>query len=72
MLKNVFDVNVRGHPSPVTIDINRFFAWIIAGPSGSGKSTFIRRLVGLISFHFMIELRKHILWTLKLMMKCSQ
>ena len=40
MIKNVFDVNVRGHPSPVTIDINRFFAWIIAGPSGSGKSTF--------------------------------
>ena len=51
MIKNVFDVNVRGHPSPVTIDINRFFACIIAGPSGSGKSTFLRRLLGLISFH---------------------
>lgn len=51
MIKNVFDVNIRGHPSPVTIDINRFFAWIIAGPSGSGKSTFLRRLLGLISFH---------------------
>ena len=32
MIKNVFDVNVRGQPSPVTVDINRFFAWIIAGP----------------------------------------
>ena len=51
MIKNVFDVNVRGQPSPVTVDINRFFAWIIAGPSGSGKSTFLRRLLGLISFH---------------------
>lgn len=51
MIKNVFDVNARGHPSPVTIDINRFFAWIIAGPSGSGKSTFLKRLLGLISFH---------------------
>lgn len=51
MIKNVFDVNVRGHPSPVTIDINRFFAWIIAGPSGSGKSTFLRRILGLISFY---------------------
>ena len=51
MIKNVFDVNVRGQPSPVTIDINRYFAWIIAGPSGSGKSTFLRRLLGLISFH---------------------
>ncbi|RSJ69702.1 FtsK/SpoIIIE family protein [Streptococcus oralis subsp. dentisani] len=51
MIKNVFDVNVRGQPSPVTVDINRFFAWIIAGPSGSGKSTFLRRLLGLISFY---------------------
>ena len=51
MIKNVFDVNIRGQPSPVTVDINRFFAWIIAGPSGSGKSTFLRRLLGLISFH---------------------
>lgn len=51
MLKNVFEVNNRGHPSPVTVDINRFFAWIIAGPSGSGKSTFLRRLLGLISFY---------------------
>ena len=51
MIKNVFDVNVRGQPSHVTVDINRFFAWIIAGPSGSGKSTFLRRLLGLISFY---------------------
>ena len=51
MIKNVFDVNVRGHPYPVTININRFFAWIIAGPSGSGKSTFLRRILGLISFY---------------------
>ena len=51
MIKNVFDVNVRGQPSPVTVDINRYFAWIIAGPSGSGKSTFLRRLLGLISFY---------------------
>ncbi|MFS9038436.1 hypothetical protein [Streptococcus timonensis] len=51
MINNVFDVNVRGQPSPVTVDINRFFAWIIAGPSGSGKSTFLRRLLGLISFY---------------------
>lgn len=51
MIKNVFDVNNRGHPSPFNIDINRYFAWIIAGPSGSGKSTFLRRLLGLISFH---------------------
>ncbi|WP_247952262.1 hypothetical protein [Streptococcus oralis] len=51
MIKNVFDVNVRGQPSPVTVDINRFFAWIITGPSGSGKSTFLRRLLGLISFY---------------------
>ncbi len=51
MIKNVFDINVRGQPSPVTVDINRFFAWIIAGPSGSGKSTFLRRLLGLISFY---------------------
>ena len=51
MINNVFDINVRGQPSPVTVDINRFFAWIIAGPSGSGKSTFLRRLLGLISFY---------------------
>lgn len=51
MIKNIFEVNSRGQPSPVTIDINRYFAWIIAGPSGSGKSTFLRRLLGLISFH---------------------
>lgn len=51
MLKNVFEVNNRGRPAPVYIDINRYFAWIIAGPSGSGKSTFLRRLLGLISFH---------------------
>ena len=51
MLKNVFEVNNRGHPSPFCVDINQYFAWIIAGPSGSGKSTFLRRLLGLISFH---------------------
>ncbi|WP_455453936.1 hypothetical protein [Streptococcus salivarius] len=51
MLYNVFEVNNRGHPTPVSIDINRYFAWIVAGPSGSGKSTFLRRLLGLISFH---------------------
>ena len=51
MIENVFEVNSRGHPSPVAVDINRFFAWIIAGPSGSGKSTFLKRLMGLISFH---------------------
>jgi len=51
MIKNVFEVNSRGHPFPVAVDINRFFAWIIAGPSGSGKSTFLRRLLGLISFY---------------------
>ena len=51
MIKNAFEVNSRGHPSPFNIDINRYFAWIIAGPSGSGKSTFLRRLLGLISFH---------------------
>ena len=51
MIKNVFEVNNRGDPSSVAVDINRFFAWIIAGPSGSGKSTFLRRLLGLISFH---------------------
>ena len=51
MIHNVFEVNSRGQPTPVSIDINRFFAWIIAGPSGSGKSTFLRRLLGLISFH---------------------
>ncbi|HFI0336571.1 TPA: hypothetical protein ACGOV2_001072 [Streptococcus suis] len=51
MIKNVFEINIRGQPTPVSIDINRFFAWIIAGPSGSGKSTFLRRLIGLIQFH---------------------
>lgn len=51
MIKNVFEVNNRGDPSPITVDINRYFAWIIAGPSGSGKSTFLRRLLGLISFY---------------------
>ncbi|WP_257366943.1 hypothetical protein [Streptococcus sp. NLAE-zl-C503] len=51
MIKNVFEVNSRGHPSPFNIDINRYFALIIAGPSGSGKSTFLRRLIGLISFY---------------------
>ena len=51
MIKNVFEVNNRGHPSPFNIDINRYFAWIIAGPSGSGKSTFLRRIIGLISFY---------------------
>lgn len=51
MIKNVFEINNRGNPTPVSIDINRHFAWIIAGPSGSGKSTFLRRLLGLISFY---------------------
>lgn len=51
MIKNVFEVNSRGHPSPFNIDINRYFALIIAGPSGSGKSTFLKRLIGLISFY---------------------
>ena len=51
MIKNVFNVNNRGQPTPVSIDINRHYAWVVAGPSGSGKSTFIRRLAGLISFH---------------------
>lgn len=51
MIKNVFEVNNRGHPTSASVDFNRFFAWIIAGPSGSGKSTFLRRLLGLISFH---------------------
>ena len=41
MIKNVFDVNSRGHPISASVDINRFFAWIIAGPSGSGKSTLV-------------------------------
>ena len=51
MIKNLFEVNSRGYPSPFSVDINRFFAWIIAGPSGSGKSTFLKRLMGLISFY---------------------
>lgn len=51
MIKNVFEVNNRGQPTSISIDINRHYAWLVAGPSGSGKSTFIRRLVGLISFH---------------------
>lgn len=50
MIKNIFEINNRG-PTPVSIDINRYFALIIAGPSGSGKSTFLRRLIGLIQFH---------------------
>ena len=53
MIKNVFEVNNGGQPTSVSIDINRYFAWLIAGPSGSGKSTFLRRLLGLISFHDM-------------------
>ncbi|MBJ6746159.1 ATP-binding protein [Streptococcus sp. 121] len=51
MLHNVLEVNSRGHPQPLSIDVNRYFAWIIAGPSGSGKSTFLRRVLGLISVH---------------------
>ena len=51
MLKNIFEINTRGHPTSVSIDINQYFSWIIAGPSGSGKSTFLRRLLGLISFY---------------------
>lgn len=51
MLHNVFEVNSRGQPHPLSIDIDRYFAWLIAGPSGSGKSTFLCRLLGLISVH---------------------
>ncbi|MBY4973385.1 hypothetical protein K6V43_08395 [Streptococcus suis] len=51
MIKNVFEINNRGQPTSASIDINRFYAWIIAGPSGSGKSTFLRRLIGLIQFY---------------------
>lgn len=51
MLHNVVEINNRGHPTPLTVDVNRYFAWIIAGPSGSGKSTFLRRVLGLISVH---------------------
>lgn len=51
MLHNILEVNNRGQPSPLSIDIDRYFAWLIAGPSGSGKSTFLRRLLGLISVH---------------------
>ena len=51
MIKNVFEVNNRGQPTPVSIDIDRLYAWVIAGPSGVGKSTFLRRLIGLIQFH---------------------
>lgn len=51
MLNNVFEINNRGYPASVSIDTNRYFAWIIAGPSGSGKSTFLRRVLGLISYY---------------------
>ena len=51
MIKNVFEVNSRGQPTPVSIDIDRHYALIVAGPSGSGKSTFLKRLMGLISFY---------------------
>ncbi|VTS45557.1 FtsK/SpoIIIE family [Streptococcus mitis] len=51
MIHNVWEVNNRGQPTPFSIDINRYFAWIIAGPSGSGKSTFLHRLLGLIATH---------------------
>ena len=51
MIKNVFEVNNRGQPTSVSIDINRHNALLIAGPSGVGKSTFLRRLIGLISFY---------------------
>ena len=51
MIKNIFEVNSRGQPTSASVDINRFFAWIITGPSGSGKSTFLKRLLGLIAFY---------------------
>lgn len=51
MIYNVFEINNKGQPRPFSIDINRHFAWIIAGPSGSGKSTFLRRAIGLVSVH---------------------
>ena len=51
MIKNVFEVNSRGQPTPVSIDIDRHYALIVAGPSGSGKSTFLKRFMGLISFY---------------------
>ncbi|HEM5199077.1 TPA: hypothetical protein U1364_001740 [Streptococcus suis] len=51
MIKNVFEINNRGHPFPVSININRHFAWLIAGPSGCGKSSFLHRTLGLISFY---------------------
>lgn len=50
-ISNVFEVKNRGRPSSISIDLSRYFAWLIAGPSGSGKSTFLRRLLGLISFY---------------------
>ena len=49
MIHNVWEVNSRGQPTPFSIDINRYFAWLIAGPSGSGKSTFLHRFLGLLS-----------------------
>ena len=51
MIHNVFEVNNRGQPTPVSIDIDRHYALVVAGPSGSGKSTFLRRIIGLISFY---------------------
>lgn len=51
MIHNVWEVNNRGQPIPYSIDINKYFAWIVAGPSGSGKSTFLYRLLGLVSTH---------------------
>lgn len=51
MIHNVWEVNNRGQPTPFSIDVNRYFTWIIAGPSGSGKSTFLHRLLGLVATH---------------------
>lgn len=51
MIHNIFETNNRGLISPVSIDVNRYFAWLIAGPSGSGKSTSLRRFIGLISIY---------------------
>ncbi|MBZ2160239.1 hypothetical protein K1I93_09265 [Streptococcus australis] len=51
MIHNVLEINNGGRPVPVSIDINRYFAFIVAGPSGSGKSTFLKRLIGLISVY---------------------
>ena len=40
MIHNVFEVNNRGQPTPVSIDIDRHYALVVAGPSGSGRVVF--------------------------------